>query len=450
VTPRAFTIISFAAMMVALGFPGAVFAQSAAPAPNTLTPTVPVLPSTVPGAEAASSAEEDIPVMLRPRPEFDPIGIRVGSFLLLPQLGLGGLYDTNVFRTATNELSDYFFTIAPSVKLQSQWNRGSLEFYGGVSDYQYAKYTQESLADWDVGADGRYDIVGIGNEPGATSIYANGSVSELHELLSSPNTVGNQKSPNRYYNDHGEIDGTTRPGRLGFSAGAIFDRFDYLETPLNGGGFIDNTDRNFDDYQGYVKSFYDFSPGYSGFVRGTYESRSFDQFLDRTGVHRSSNGYKIDGGVDLQVTHLVSGEAYLGVLKYDFTAPLRDLSGIDYGVQLDWLATPLITVHLTGSRSLTQVVLTGTSMMIGDAAGVSADYEFRRNVILQAHATYVTASYPGLTRHDAYPDLGLGVKYLLNRHLSLNASYDYTDRTTDDTGSDFRDNLIVVGINLQQ
>jgi len=450
VTPRAFTIISLAAMMAVLGFSNAAIAQSAAPAPGTLTPVAPALPTPVPGAERASTAEEDIPVMQRPRPEFDPIGIRMGSFLLFPQLGLDGSYDTNVFRTATGELSDYFFTIAPSFKLQSQWQRGMAELYGGVSDYQYAKYSQESLADWDVGADTRYDIVGAGNEPGSTSLYANGAVAELHELLSSPNTVGNQKSPNRYYNDHAELDGTTRPGRLGFSAGGIFDRFDYLQTPLNGGGFINNTDRSFDDYQGYVKSFYDFSPGYSGFVRGTYESRSFDQFLDRTGVHRSSNGYKIDGGVDLQVTHLVSGEVYLGVLKYDFTAPLKNLSGIDYGVQLDWLATPLITVHLTGSRTLTQVVMAGTAIMVGDAVGASADYELRRNVIIQGHASFVTASYPGLTRHDAYPDLGLGVRYLLNRHLSLNASYDYTDRTTDATGSDFRDNLILVGINLQQ
>jgi hypothetical protein len=446
-------MIFLAATIAVLGSPKTAFAQSAAPAPNTLTPTVPVVPSsnTVPSAELVSTAEEDIPVMLRPRPEFDPIGIPIGSFLLFPQLGLDGSYDTNVFRTATNDLNDYFFTIAPSVKLKSQWNRGMLEFYGGMSDYQYAKYTQESLADWDVGADGRYDIVGAGpNDVGATSLYANGSISELHELLSSPNTVGNQKSPNRYYNDHGEIDGTTQPGRLGFSVGGVFDRFDYLETPLNGGGFINNTDRNFDDYQGYAKSFYDFSPGYSGFVRATYESRDFDQHLDRTGVDRSSNGYKVDGGVDLQISHLVSGEVYLGALKYDFAAPLRNLTGIDYGVQLDWLATPLMTVHLTGGRTLTQVVLPGTAIMIGDSVGASADYELRRNIIIQAHATYVAASYPGLTRHDAYPDLGIGVKYLLNRHLSLNASYDYTDRTTDATGEDFRDSTIMVGINLQQ
>src|SRR5580698_2518457 len=75
----------------------------------------------VPGAEAASTAEEDLPVMGRPRPEFDPIGIPVSSFLLFPQFTVDGSYDTNVLRTPTNDQSDYFFTIAPSFRMTSQW-----------------------------------------------------------------------------------------------------------------------------------------------------------------------------------------------------------------------------------------------------------------------------------------------------------------------------------------
>ncbi len=432
-TPRAFTII-LATTIAVLGAPTAVLAQST---------TVPVAGS-VPGAQVASTAIEDLPVMARPRPEFDPIGIPVSSFLLFPQLGVNGSYDTNVLRTSTGDTSDYFFTIAPSFRLKSQWNQHMLELYGGVTDYQYAKVTQEDLADWNFGADGRYDITG------GSSIYGNGAVSELHELLSSPNTVGNQKTPNRYYDDHAEVDATVQPSLLGFSAGGVFDRYDYLNTPIVGGGLINNADRDFDDYQGFVKSFYDFSPGYAGFLRATYESRDFDQFLDRTGVHRSSVGYRVDGGMDLQISHLVSGEIYLGYLRYDFTAPLKDISGLDYGVQLDWLATPLITVHVYGGRSLSQVVLPNVSAQNNDSFGASADYELRRNVIIQAHANYVESTYPGITRQDVYPDLGIGVKYLMNRHLSLNASYDYTDRTSNVANSGFQDSTITIGVNLQQ
>lgn len=393
-------------------------------------------------AQNVSTDIEDLPVMARPRPEYDPMGIPVGGFLLFPQLTVDGTYDSNVFRTPETELDDYFFTFSPSLRLRSNWGRHSLEFYGGVDAYEYLKYTQENLADWDTGADGRYDIAeGI-------SLYGNGLVAEEHESLASPNVLGNQKSPTRYYDKHAEVSATAQPNRLGFSAGGSFDHYDYLNTPLIGGGQEDNGDRDFDDYQAFAKSFYDLSPGYSLFLRTSYESRQFDQYFDRNGLHRSSTGYHADAGGDLQLSHLVSGEVYLGYLKYDFSGPLLNVGGLDYGAKLDWLATPLITVHLEGGRMLNQVILVGASIQDSQSVGVSADYEFRRNLIVQARADYVDSSYPGIVRHDKAPDAGIGVKYLLTQLLSLEANYTYTGRSTNALGGSFHDNEITVGINL--
>jgi len=42
------------------------------------------------------------------------------------------------------------------------------------------------------------------------------------------------------------------------------DNYTYLNTPLIGGGFLNNKDRSLHEYQGYAKASYDFSPGYSG------------------------------------------------------------------------------------------------------------------------------------------------------------------------------------------
>jgi len=214
---------------------------------------------------------EDLPVMARPRPDYDPLGIPVGGFMLFPQLTLDGIYDSNVFRTTDNLLDDYYFTFSPSLRLRSNWGLNSLEFYGGTNAYQYLRYSHENLADWNVGTDGRYDIAhGI-------AVYANGAVSEVHESLASPNVIGNQQSPTRYYDKHADVSATVQPNRLGFNLGGTFDRYDYVDTLLIGGGLEDNNDRNFDDYQAYARAFYEFSPGYTFFLRTSYESRQFDQ-----------------------------------------------------------------------------------------------------------------------------------------------------------------------------
>ena len=396
-----------------------------------------------PGLSAPTEIE-DLPVMARPRPEFDALGIHAGGFLLFPQINVQGTYDSNVFRTSNNELDDYFFTLAPSLRLRSNWGRNSLEFYGGLIDYQYLTYAQQNLADWNIGSDGRYDI------SESVSLYGNGSAAEEHESLASPNVVGNQQTPTRYYDKHVELSPSVQFNRLGFTAGGIFDRYDYTNTPLVGGGLENNTDRDFDEYQAYLKSSYDLSPGYSLFAKASYDTRQFDQYLDRNGLHRSSIGYRADGGADLQLTHLISGQVYIGYLKYSFAAPLPDVSGVDYGVKLDWLATPLITVHLEGSRTLNPITLVNASIQDTKSVALSLDYELKRNVIIQARADYLDSTYPGIVRHDQAPDFAVGVKYLVNHLISLDANYTYAKRSTNAAGGTFQDNLFTVGVSLHE
>ena len=50
-------------------------------------------------------------VRTRPRPELDPLGIRVGSFRFYPILEIGGRYEDNVFRSPSNEKGDLVATV---------------------------------------------------------------------------------------------------------------------------------------------------------------------------------------------------------------------------------------------------------------------------------------------------------------------------------------------------
>src|SRR3546814_18048169 len=57
----------------------------------------------IPDAPRAGVAQEvderKITVATRPKPELDPIGVRIGSFLLYPSIDLGLEFDDNVYRT---------------------------------------------------------------------------------------------------------------------------------------------------------------------------------------------------------------------------------------------------------------------------------------------------------------------------------------------------------------
>jgi hypothetical protein len=397
----------------------------------------------------------NVGVMDRARPEYDPKGVPMGAFRLFPSMDVNASYDSNVYLQPSGtaaDVSDFRFEETPSLRLMSQWGRHFVEIYGGLDNLNYSKYSALDLTDWVVGGDGRLDI------SRAMDWSIAGSYGEYHEVLSSPSasatvsTLGFPASPNRYYKGHVDTVARFQPNRLGISAGASYDRYDWNSTPTLGGGTLFNTDRNESEYQGFVKVNYDFSPGYSGYIKGLYDSRQFDLALDRNGVDRSSHGYHIDAGLNFQVSHLLAGELFVGYLDQSFQAPLLDVSGFDYGMKIDWYATPVLTVHLTGSRTINDVTLAGVSAGDDKLVKISADYELRRNVILQGYLSYTDSTLKSFavptTRHDTYPGAGVALKYLMNRYMSAHLNYNYNERSSNFAGVDYSDSTVSLGLSL--
>ncbi|GAA0561170.1 outer membrane beta-barrel protein [Rhizomicrobium electricum] len=386
--------------------------------------------------------EQDVGVMDRARPAYDAKGIPLGGFRLFPALNTSASFDDNVFKTA-DALSDWFFTISPAARLKSQWGRHFLELYSGLNYYNYQTYTKENLTDWNIGTDGKLDISRSAN------MSANVFYGQMHELWSAPNNVaGYQAAPNRYFQTHVDVSSVYQPNRLGFGLGGVFDNYNWTTTPVSGGGVFYNDDRDNNEFQAYAKAYYDFSPGYSGYLKVSYDERDFNLYTDRSGLHRSSHGYRVDAGVNLQISHLISGEVYVGYMQQNFAASLADVSGIDFGAQLDWYVSPVLTAHLSGSRSLDNVVLSGVSVADNKNVTFSADYEFRPNVIVQGRVAYTNTRYVGSGRTDDYPSVGIGVMYLVNRYVSLNVNYNYSERSTDTPALAYTDNTVSIGLAL--
>ncbi len=81
---------------------------------------------------------------------------------------------------------------------------------------------------------------------------------------------------------------------------------------------------------------------------------------------------------------MLAGEIFLGYLEQhyaqDVPIPVKSVSGLDYGVTLDWYADPIVTVHLTASKQISDVTLGDVSAADNNLVKLSADYEFRRNI----------------------------------------------------------------------
>ena len=101
-------------------------------------------PTGVPGYGTAPG----VTVASRERPDFDPSGVRLGSFVLHPlwEEGLG--YDDNVFGSSDGQRGSWVVGSHPSLLVGSDWSRNSLGGYVGVDDLRYLDQPRQSRTNW--------------------------------------------------------------------------------------------------------------------------------------------------------------------------------------------------------------------------------------------------------------------------------------------------------------
>lgn len=370
-------------------------------------------------------------------------GIPLGGFRLFPTLEVGANYDDNVYLTQTHTRDDYYFKETPQALLQSQWSRHEFDVYGAAGLYQYATLGEQNHNDWDVGGDGRLDILR------GFDLSGNGSYSVEHLANSSPDQPTNAKTPSEFSVTETGATLAYHPYHFGFSAGGTFTRYVYDPTLLINDTSLSNADRNEDAYTAFVKGSYEFSPGYAAFIQGIDNSAHYDLTFDRSGLRRDNDGYAVNVGLDMLVTDLVRGNVFVGYLDQRYKAPLQDVSGFNFGANVDWYASPLWTFHLTASRTLNGTILATASTEDDRTVRLSTDFLVRPNITLNAFVGYLDSDFVGSPRDDKYVLAGITLSYHMNRWIALELSDNFQTRDSSIIGQNFDDNVVMLGVKFQ-
>lgn len=376
----------------------------------------------------------------RARPEVDPLGVRMGAFLLFPKLGVAERYNDNIFADENDEVDDFITVISPSVNLQSQWSRHALNVGASADIGRYADNGDEDYEDYNAFANGAVDITRRSRVTGGVSY------SELHEDRSSPDDV-NGIEPTEYSVLAGDVAFRQQFNRLNARVFTQVRRIDFDDVTAAGGIPINNDDRDRDEYEVGTRLGYEIVPSYEAFVRLTYNERKYDAATDDNGIQRDSNGYEAVGGIRLDLTGKTFGDVFVGYRNQEYDDPTLDsVSGLSYGAALTWNATTLTTAKLNLSRTLEETTANGASGYFANRAGLTVDHELLRNMLIGGGASYTLNDYEGIDREDDVVGFNLYAKYLWNRYLNLSAGYNRTSRDSNIAGVDYDRNVFLVKI----
>lgn len=392
--------------------------------------------------EAAAQGSGGTTVTSRPHPETDAIGVLLDSFVLFPSLTLGTEYNDNIFATDGNEEDDVIFTVSPQIAMQSDWGRHALGFQGSATIFRYADSQSEDVEDYTLAGNGRFDILRD------TFVTASLGVKRRHEERGSADDV-NGDEPTVFTTTGGEMAFSHQFNRVSTQFGGLVRHLDFNDVDAPGGS-INNDDRDRMEYKTSLRVGYDLHPSAGAFVQGAFNLEDYDQTPDDDGFDRDSHGYELVGGIGFDLTGLVFGEFFAGVLSEEFEdSEFGSRQSYALGADIAWNVTPLTTLSLGASRGFEETTVDGASSALTTDVEVSADHELLRDLLLHAGSTYKIEEFEDTNRTDDTIRADLGATYLMSRFAHISLSYAYKQRFSDAQGQDFTENLVKLSVRIQ-
>ena len=390
--------------------------------------------------------DRGVPVRERPRPGYEALGLRLGTFTAFPSLQVDAEHNDNIFAVATGADSDWIVRVKPEVQLESGWSRHALGGYARANISRFQDFDAESFEDWGAGASGRLDITRAAN------IAAGADYASVTEPRTSSNAPASTRDPISYDMASSFIAGTMVSGRTKLSARADTRAFDY-EDALTLGGIVvdqDNRDRAINSLTG--RGDFAISPATAIFVQATANTRDYDTATSPLLPARDSDGYELLVGANFEVGALARGELAVGYIVQEFdAAAYQQIDGFGTRAQLEWFPTQLTTVTATASRTIEDSGIAGSGGYLSTSVGGRIDHELLRNVLLTADLSFSNDAYDGIDRDDDRLQYSVGGTYLLNRSVGVSVSASHFEQSSDGAGggADFSVNRLAVTLVAQ-
>lgn len=371
-------------------------------------------PSGVPGL----AIEPGVTVRSRAHPEYDYRGVRVGSFLIRPEVTESVGYDSNVLGTSGGSGSALVLTRA-DLRASNDLSRYGVTAALGLTDYRYLDLPKQSYTDWTVSLGGAYHL----GRDTATLSYEHSVQHETPRDLDAPLL----DAPIAFRLDTLRAAYQMQFARTSLQPELTVARFDYDNGTVAGVPYRQREQNRVVVAPGLIGRYElaerrnllliirDLIGSYTNVPAGT-ASQDFNDVSVLGGID-------YDGGGLLRYQLLVGYEVrtFSSAALQTIQAPIVDATVIFTPTGLTTL-TGRIARRIQSSTTTSQVGYTGTTVSL------VVDHELRRNIILTAYASFAANEYNQNQGDQYLYRAGAGATWLLNRNMRLSATYDYADR----------------------
>ena len=385
-----------------------------------------------------------VTVKERDQPLYDPRAYELGSIELLPRVDAETSYDSNIYavRKATGDL---VARLHPRVDATTTIGDAIFKVAGEADRKQYLGHPSQSTTDLALGSAIRYE------SSRDTSFYVGARLAKKTESRTDPDAPLNSQRPIRYDSVSTYVGGLHSFNRLRLAARFGAENRDYHNARDASGAVIDEHFRSRLLLTGDLAAEYGLTPDASLFIDGSVNKRDYGR-ASAIDPPRDSQGYRVTAGANFALTNLVRGQVGLGYFEQDFRSnAYPDPKGFAFKGKIEYLVTPLVTLTATANRGVEESSTPSVGAYVATQAGIGADYEFLRNLILSASVGYERDKFQGVDRRYTIGHAKLGAIYKLSPRVWLNADYDFRNQTSAGSfpGRAFARHQLMIGLTIQ-
>jgi hypothetical protein len=408
--------------------------------PAPVEPVPELVPPALPALVAADR---------RPRKNLDdpyePLGLRLGSFDVLPFVEQSVGYDSNPNLLANVDQGSVVLKTEAGFTARSDWSTHEVEASLRGAYYLFTDTPSADRPEGDALLRLRLDA----NRDTAVEFSGNASLSTQQPGTLEQPLIGNQRSQ---ILGAGVGAGVIRSlGPLTATLRGTFQHFDYENLDCDGCAQADQSFRNYSVYGGSLRLGYEVHPGFRPFIESTVDQRVYDQSIDPLGFARNSLGLTGSVGLAVDITRVVRGEVSLGYGGRSYDDARRDsLKSPIFDASIVWTPTALTSVTFTASNSLADTTVATSAGSTVQSFGVEVAHALRRNITLTGFAGTAITSYEGLDTEETGINAGLKLDYKLNRSMVVRTSFTHLRQQSSAPDSDYTANIFLVGLRLQR
>lgn len=374
---------------------------------------------------------------------YDPVGIRIGSFVYFPELDLAGVSTNNVLRAPKAD-SDVYAEINSTSRLVSSWEAHALEVRSTSLMSFHEAYPTEDDRAWSLEARGRLDVTRRTNIQGLLSH----DVRQEGRSAIDASGAGERPDVNK---DEAAVTLNHRLNRLSFLLRGTRTTVDYSDTSAKVGAMIVRTindDRDSSTNEEALRVKWELKPTFAAFVEVEMDQREFEAPAQSDNLSRDSTGERWRFGADFGRTGtLLRGEVSLGWGRQTPDDPnLEEVDAVLIDANLAWRLTEMTSLRFNAQTDIYDTTTAGSSGVVSHAADLEVRHAFRPYLIGTAGLALSGRDYASNPLEETELRATLGAEYFVNREIILFGRYQHIAFDANSPAGDYHADDVRLGV----